>query len=588
MKYLNKAGETIVEVLMVVLMLGTVLTTAFVATGRSNTATQASQERSEAAAYGQTQIERLKNLLANSNVALTGNFCIDNTNTVVTGVSTATGGCADGSYLRYSSYIAFDSTTQTYTEHVLWDRAGGTGQENLQLAYRTGYLADATSLGGSGGGGGSGGSGGGSGGSGTVFDPCPASSVPTGYLRACYYNDISFGRFVMSRPEYPQPGGTAANVNATDVLNDNFGLGSPGSGVDTDDFSARYEGNFNFNAGVYTFNAGADDGVRLYIDGTLVIDQFHQQGFTMYQAVKGFATAGLHTVRVDYYENRGYAAVRLFWNQNAQLPRTGLIWTNTGGSSVSAAEASTGRNYCYQIDETAEPGANSWMDNYLCSDQNLGLQWSHAGPISGMYCNRWYVPSDPYTWTDNYLCSPTDIGLTFSASGPIAGQACITINEPNDLDGGGLWVAGTPQLCETTAAPPTLVEAETFKSLYGGSGPMADGSASANATQVFYTNDTITRTVSLPAFNSIVVRARGDQYNGAPNMVVTIDGTPVLNNIAVSNTSYATFAVNTAAYGAGNHTINMSFTNDAWCGFSCASQDRNLYIDYISFSPNKL
>ena len=55
-------------------------------------------------------------------------------------------------------------------------------------------------------------------------------------------------------------------------LNFNWGMGSPASGVPVDNFSLicqRYE---YFYAGNYRFYATVDDGVRVYVDNTLIID----------------------------------------------------------------------------------------------------------------------------------------------------------------------------------------------------------------------------------------------------------------------------------------------------------------------------
>src|SRR5207245_672669 len=66
-------------------------------------------------------------------------------------------------------------------------------------------------------------------------------------------------------------------------------------------------------SGTYTFSANADDGIRVYVDGGLIIDQWHDASGIVYTA-SPFLTAGPHTVTVEYYENAGSAFV------NVQLP----------------------------------------------------------------------------------------------------------------------------------------------------------------------------------------------------------------------------------------------------------------------------
>jgi hypothetical protein len=103
---------------------------------------------------------------------------------------------------------------------------------------------------------------------------------------------------------------------------------------------------------------------------------------------------------------------------------------------------------CVRVNEPAEPRREHWDDNYLCSDVDLGLRWSHAGPIDRMRCTRIREPSEPRRdhWDDNFLCLPwaSPLELTWSADGPIEGKNCVLVNEPSDHD---RW--GDNYLCHT-------------------------------------------------------------------------------------------------------------------------------------------
>ena len=81
---------------------------------------------------------------------------------------------------------------------------------------------------------------------------------------------------------------------------------SPGNGVGTDNFSARWTGNHSFEAVSYTFSATANDGVRVWVDDELIIDQWRDQAATTYEVTCAM-TASEHEVKVEYYENRGLA-----------------------------------------------------------------------------------------------------------------------------------------------------------------------------------------------------------------------------------------------------------------------------------------
>lgn len=96
--------------------------------------------------------------------------------------------------------------------------------------------------------------------------------------------------------------GTAALSRCDANINFDWGQGSPGARVPVDHFSARWTRTITFAAGNYEFNLRGDDGIRLKIDGVLVLDGWKDQSATTYTVIKTVA-AGNHTLTVEYYEN---------------------------------------------------------------------------------------------------------------------------------------------------------------------------------------------------------------------------------------------------------------------------------------------
>ena len=92
--------------------------------------------------------------------------------------------------------------------------------------------------------------------------------------------------------------------------------GSPGAdcGVPADDFSARWTRTVAFAEGVYRFNINADDGVRLYVDNQLKLDQWMDQ-MASYSVEERLA-AGNHQITIEYYDRMGSAAVKLWWERH--------------------------------------------------------------------------------------------------------------------------------------------------------------------------------------------------------------------------------------------------------------------------------
>jgi PA14 domain len=87
--------------------------------------------------------------------------------------------------------------------------------------------------------------------------------------------------------------------------------GSPGTGVNADNFTSRYVGTFNFEAGTYKFDVTTDDGVRLYVDGVRLLNHWYNNDERMY-ATKTM-TAGEHQIKVEHFEAGGTAAIKVAW-----------------------------------------------------------------------------------------------------------------------------------------------------------------------------------------------------------------------------------------------------------------------------------
>jgi hypothetical protein len=104
----------------------------------------------------------------------------------------------------------------------------------------------------------------------------------------------------------------------TDIRFD-WGLGSPGSSLPVDNFSARWMGDVYFSAGTYNFFAKHDDGVRLWVDGTIVIDHWYDQPATTHSGTHTLS-AGTHRVKVEYYEHTQYASIVVWWDADGFEP----------------------------------------------------------------------------------------------------------------------------------------------------------------------------------------------------------------------------------------------------------------------------
>ena len=194
--------------------------------------------------------------------------------------------------------------------------------------------------------------------------------------------------------------GAPAIVRDDATLQFNWGTGSPASGIPDDGFSARWMRAMSFAAGTYRFYVRVDDGARLWVDGTLVVDQWSDQPATTYYGDIALS-AGSHTVRLEYYENMGVAEVSLWWEAVSsssgqwlaeyfsgtslegapvRSERVSQIQFNWGdgspGAGVSADRFSarytqtavfTARLYTFRL--RSDDGARLWVDDRLVLDR---------------------------------------------------------------------------------------------------------------------------------------------------------------------------------------------------------------------------
>lgn len=110
--------------------------------------------------------------------------------------------------------------------------------------------------------------------------------------------------------------GTALLVRNDSIINYDWGLSAPAVGLPSDGFSVRWTRTLRFDEGRYRFHAVVDDGVRLYVDGVLVIDSWVDGGRRELTTERDLS-AGDHNLRVEYYDNTGSALIWVWWERIA-------------------------------------------------------------------------------------------------------------------------------------------------------------------------------------------------------------------------------------------------------------------------------
>ena len=108
--------------------------------------------------------------------------------------------------------------------------------------------------------------------------------------------------------------GTPVTTRYDEAIGFEWGLGAPTGGVAADHFSVRWTRHADFYDDNYAFCAMSDDGVRLYLDGVVVLDEWHGSNGLAYCG-EANVTAGVHEVRAEYFEDGGEALIYVLWDR---------------------------------------------------------------------------------------------------------------------------------------------------------------------------------------------------------------------------------------------------------------------------------
>jgi hypothetical protein len=95
--------------------------------------------------------------------------------------------------------------------------------------------------------------------------------------------------------------------------------GSPAEGILEDGFSASFSRSVELEAGAYHFRLGADDGMRLKVDGKQVIDEWYEHGYFEANADMELA-AGTHELVVQYFDLNERAMISFDWEKLEPTP----------------------------------------------------------------------------------------------------------------------------------------------------------------------------------------------------------------------------------------------------------------------------
>ena len=279
-----------------------------------------------------------------------------------------------------------------------------------------------------------------------------SSAIGTGIgLRGSYWSNVTAAAF--TTPGFSIP---PSLVRTDSVVNFNFGNNSPDPKISSNTFTARWTGAVQpqFNES-YTFYTTADDGVRLWINGQLLIDGWVNQAPTEWSGSINLVAQQRYNIQMDYYEDMGGAVATLSWGSPSTakviIPQTQLYPVSNPPPVVVLTSPTNNSTYTASASVTIAA--------------NAAAQYNTLDHV------KFFVGT-------NFVGSVSNIPYTITATGLPAGSYALTAVA---LDGSGLSStsppvnitvnAGTGQpygLTSRSPAPAFLNMPQTF----GGSLPL--------------------------------------------------------------------------------------------------------------------
>lgn len=168
---------------------------------------------------------------------------------------------------------------------------------------------------------------------GTAVPTCTAP-FPSGFFCGDYYRSTIPGQFTTLYGNIASEGNATTpflNYSSFDAT-----LGGATRCGQQNLCAVRWQGNYTFSEGNYTFSVTSDDGFRLYIDDTLVMNHWIDQAATAYTYGQAM-TAGVHLIKVEYYENTGAAVAVVGWTMDTPPPPAGPRTQTKGGCAIKGA-----------------------------------------------------------------------------------------------------------------------------------------------------------------------------------------------------------------------------------------------------------
>jgi hypothetical protein len=201
--------------------------------------------------------------------------------------------------------------------------------------------------------------------------------------RARYWNNTSLS-------------GDPVLVRNESTLDHEWGDDAPHISVNTDNFSARWTREVDFAAGTYRFTATTDDGMRVWVDGDLIIDVWYDSQVHSVSADR-YLSGGDHEIKVEYYEAGGDAVAKLSWALAGGGSGAGWWGEYFNNTSLSGAPTTTRVDGAIDFTWTGAPAPDIDPDRF-------SVRWTQDVPVqAGTYRFSLTVDDGARLWVNDQL-----------------------------------------------------------------------------------------------------------------------------------------------------------------------------------------
>jgi hypothetical protein len=176
-----------------------------------------------------------------------------------------------------------------------------------------------------------------------------------------------------------------ATVNRSDAaVNFDWGTGSPDAAIPSDHFSVRWTGQVQpLYSETYAFYTTSDDGVRLWVNGVQLIDNWTDHAPVEDSGTITLSAGQKYSITMEYYENGGGAIAQLSWSSASQAKEiipSSQLFPPAGSDSVPDGT--------YKIIARHSGKALDVQDHGTANGSNV-QQWTYFGSAN----QQWTVTS---------------------------------------------------------------------------------------------------------------------------------------------------------------------------------------------------